>query len=155
MADAADGTWLSPTEHQWPDPDRGPWRLLLLWQVVDGRPECVGATVLSAQPPTQDPGQPLTGNVLRGLRLPERIAADRAQMIAGKEATHAPGIRRSAAARFEEVARVYREALADGQRPVKAVAAQFRISEPSASNLVHKVRAAGFLPPTSPGVPQG
>lgn len=154
MTDVTDGTWLTPTEHE-----DGPWRLLLLWQVVDGRPECVGATVLSAQPPTAEPGVPLTGATLRDLKLPERIAADRAAMTqpatGAAERAHQAGLRRSTVERFEEVARVYRDAIARGERPVQAVAAKFGLKPTSASNLVMRVRAAGFLPPASPGVPVG
>ncbi len=157
-AEREDGAWLPPTEHRWPDPEVGPWRLTLLWQVVDGRPECVGVTALSSTPPDATPGLPLTGTVLRDLRVPERISTGRAQMTEdGQESTadraRRLGMRRSTAERFEEVARVYREALSSGERPIKAVAARFGLAETSASNLVGKVRAAGFLPPASPGVP--
>lgn len=157
--------------HLWPDLERGPWLLELRWRIVDGRPECIGARLASGD--TFDDlsvpfewlergytPQPITGTVIRALGIPERISSDRAAIAAELEPERGdtyvpPGMRRSTADRFRRVAAVYREALAAREKPVRAVAREFGITESSASNLVARTRAAGFLPPASPGVATG
>lgn len=151
-----DGEQFEPTEHRWPDLEHGPWRLILWWSHVDGRPECTGLEVKLLERP--DTGAwsrryVLPATALRDLRLAETIAADRAAM--SPEPARASGLRRSTLERLEKAAEVYQAARAEGRAPVKAVAEHFRISQGGASNLVARARAAGFLPPTSPGVAFG
>ncbi len=155
MEDWQDGDVLPDTEHLWPDKAVGPWRLLLSWQVIDGRPECVAATI-AAVPDLSGMGRPLQGAVLRDLRIPDVIARARAAMVGPPQrVTLPPGMRRSTAERLTTVAEVYRKALRSKQPPVAAVAEHFGVSKMSASNMVARARAVGFLPPASPGVPVG
>jgi hypothetical protein len=141
-----EGAALPSTRHQ-----HGPWRVDLHWRVIDGRPECVGLTVGVDDEP-EHRSQHVTGVVLRTLAIPAVIAEHRAKMMA-VSVDHMPaGMRRSTADRFRRVADVYRQALADGRKPVQAVAEAFDVTPASASTLVARTRAAGFLPPASPGV---
>jgi hypothetical protein len=158
-----EGDDLNPTTHLWPDRQAGPWLLELRWRVLDGRPECVGLRLasgdvfpdLSADAWTVGDGEPVTAALIRLLGIPAHIAADRAGMIlAPTGPALPPGMRRSTADRFRKVAEVYRAALAEGRKPVLAVAETFDTSPSAAANLVARARAAGFLPPASPGVPQ-
>lgn len=165
--DLQDGTLLPSTLHAWPDERNGPWSVTLHWKVLDGRAECVGVDIASTdvgngRPPTlgRGNGLPVTGTVLRNIGLPERIAADRMAMAALLPASqgeqYAPaGMRRSTADRHRLVAKVYRDAIARGDKPIKAVAAELGVTEASASTIVARARSAGFLGPTSPGVPMG
>lgn len=148
-AELRDGDDLRPTRHRWPDND-GPWLLTLRWRVIDGRPECVEVTLTADS--TEDP---ITATLMRQIGLPGIIAADRAAMVGHEPPVLPPGMRRSTAERLRRVAEVYRQALADGSPPVQAVAREFSIADTSASNLVARTRAAGFLPPASPGVATG
>lgn len=83
---AKEGEHLRPTARYWPDPYDGPWVLVLLWQVINGRPECVGLTLDSSGTPhladlvrdvKPKTGTPLTTTTLRALRLSELLAEDR------------------------------------------------------------------------------
>jgi hypothetical protein len=142
-----EGATLPPTHHQ-----HDPWRVELHWRVIDGRPECVGLAV------SVDPERPdlhVTGSTLRALAIPVVIAAHRAEMMAGPVEPAPAGMRRSTAERFRRIADVYRQALTEGRKPVQAVAEAFDVTPASASTLVARTRAAGFLPPASPGVATG
>lgn len=136
---------LPCTEHLHPDPRRGPWRVELAWRLVDEVPECVGLTLTSA-----NPGDRVTDALLRQLAVSKLIAAGRARHTPPAEPGR--GLSASKRARYERVAAVYRRAVAEGQRPVKAVAAAEGLSSGGASALVVRVRQAGYLPPTSAGV---
>lgn len=160
----SEGDDLSPTVHLWPDRQAGPWLLELRWRVIDGRPECIGLRLASgdtfrdliAEDWEPGDGQPVTASLVRLLGIPAHIATDRAAMTeALTEPIPTPGMRRSTIARFQRTAEVYRHALAEGHKPVAAVAEAFGITSSSAANLVARARAAGFLPPASPGVPVG
>lgn len=140
-----EGATLPSTEHL-----HGSWKVTLVWRVIDGRPECVEVTVSG-----EDAAESITGTLLRQIGLPALIAADRAAMAGDAEPALPPGMRRSTAERFRRVARVYRKALDEERSPVQAVAREFGIADTSASNLVARTRAAGFLPPASPGVATG
>lgn len=141
-------TDLPPTEHRHPDPQQGPWRVQLAWRVVDGVPECVGLTLAS-----DNPDDRVTDALLRKLAISKLIAAGRAQHVPA--ATPGQGLSASKRIRYERVAEVYKKAVAERRAPVKAVAAAEGLSTPGASALVVRVRQAGFLPPTSPGVAHG
>jgi hypothetical protein len=152
-----DGTDLPHTRHLWPDPRKGPWGVELRWRILDGRAECVGIELTSVD---RGDGVPLTGTILRDLQVPRLIAADRAAMSGGatkgRQAEYAgpPGMRRSAVDRYRLVATLYRDALSRGEMPIASVAEGLGVTKASASTIVARTRAAGFLPPASPGVPQ-
>jgi hypothetical protein len=150
MAAGEEGARLPSTQHRWPRGD-GPWVVTLGWRVIDGRPECVEVNIAGGE----DVTGPLTGTLLRQIGIPGFIAADRAAMMPAEEPAVPAGMRRSTVERFRRVAAVYRKALAEAGNPVQAVAAEFNLTGPSAANLVARARAAGFLPPASPGVPVG
>lgn len=152
MTGVREGDELPPTRRRWPDDAAGPWNLVLLWQQIDGRPECIGLR-LEAPVTVGEPAPVLTGAVLRRLRLPEIVAADRAKMMPA--VPQAAMMRTSTAARLKLAAEIYRSAIEDGHPPTKAVAEHFEITAGGASNLISRARAAGFLPPTSAGVPMG
>lgn len=157
-----EGEPLPDTTLPWPGPG-GPWLLTLRWQVINSRPECIGLCLTA----TSDSGKsaatetvrvPLTSGILRDLKLGERIREQRAAIVAeagNPLPANVSTIRRSTRRRLLEAATVYREAYGRGDRPVKAVAEHFGISQGGASNLVARARAVGLLPPTSPGAPQG
>jgi len=158
-----EGSDLDPTTHLWPDRRTGPWLLELRWRVLDGRPECIGLRLasgdvfpdLSSDAWVEGDGQPVTAALIRLLGIPSHIATDRAEMMPLPDGpVLPPGMRRSTADQFRKAAEVYRAALAEGRKPVLAVAEAFDASPSSAANLVARARAAGFLPPASPGVPQ-
>lgn len=140
---------LARTEHAWPDPQAGPFKITLRWSEIDGRPECVEVSVKLEQ----DPARAIPVTVLRQIPLGDFISVDRAALAPPVEATG--GMRRSAADRLRVAADVYEAALMAGLKPTKAVAEHFGISSGGASNLVARVRAAGLLPPTSPGKAAG
>lgn len=159
-----EGQHLPATTDTWSD-GAATWVLTMFWQVVEGRPECIGIELTSTTLPDQPPpalgmpivGAPLTTNVVRDLRIGERIRAQRAKIAAqyAGPAVSGTAMRRATRERLEEAAAVYREAFARGDRPTVAVAEHFGISSGGASNLVVRARAIGLLPPTSPGAPQG
>jgi hypothetical protein len=137
------------TEHNWPDAERGPWKVGMRWQLLDGRPECVEVVISHAG----GPAEPVPATLLRQLPIGDFIAADRAELAPPVEAVS--GMRKSAADRLRLAVNVYQEALTDGRKPTKAVAEYFGISQGGASNLVARARAAGLLPPTSAGKAAG
>jgi hypothetical protein len=151
VTSAAEGQRLPDTEDWWPDATSGPWVLTLAWQVIDGRPECVGMSLEH----TADPSAPpvLTAATLKELRIAEKIAMARAQMAPAVEATR--GLRASTANRLREAAAIYLVAYDRGEPPTKAVATHFGITTGGASNLVSRARSVGLLPPTSRGVAVG
>lgn len=138
---------LSTTQHRWPDEHGGPWLVTLMWHVVDGRPECAGLTIEGRE------GTILAGGTLRKLPVAEWIAEDRARIAPTQLAVG--GLRASTVERLETAAAVYQRARSEGLPPTKAVAAHYGISHGGASNLISRARAAGLLPPTSPGVSTG
>ncbi len=153
-ADLPEGHRLPDTFRLWPDQEKGPWSVTFEWAVLDGWPECVGYSIRRAEH-LKPPLEPLTASVARSVKLAEMIAEDRAGMADLVRVQPGAGLRRSTADRFREVAAVYQSAIRAGKPPTKAVAEYFGIGQGNASNLVSRVRAAGFLPPTSSGVPMG
>jgi hypothetical protein len=128
----------------------------MVWAKVDGRPECVGVTVFpraASSGETEAVLQILQASLLRQIPIADWIAQDRAAMAPAVEAT--AGMRQSAVDRLREATEVYQAAVRHGMPPTKAVAARFGISSGGASNLVARARAAGLLPPTSPGKAAG
>lgn len=128
----------------------------MTWAEIDGRPECVGVHVLSlatGSGKTDTYLRILTASLLRQVPVADFIAEDRAGLAPPVEATG--GMRKSAADRLRVAAEIYQAATRDKRPPTKAVAAHFGISQGGASNLVARARAAGLLPPTSPGKAAG
>ncbi|HEY6115914.1 MAG TPA: hypothetical protein VI172_08150 [Candidatus Dormibacteraeota bacterium] len=124
----------------------------MTWAEIDGRPECVGVTVISmpaGSGKSEAYLQILTASVLRQVPVADFIADGRAELAPPVEATGA--MRKSAADRLRLAAEVYQRALREKRKPTKAVAEHFGISSGGASNLVARARAAGLLPPTSSG----
>lgn len=141
-----------------------------------GRLRCTAITIAVADSPTS--GE-ITSKVLRSIPVAQLIAtADRNRrqylaalahhdepapdgaywhVFAGK---HQP-LPRTAGQRgrprywtddtYKEVGRIYSIAVAAGEPPVKAVTAALKTTPRSASKLVSKARAAGYLPPTTRG----
>lgn len=151
-ADLTEGHRLPGTCRLWPDPQVGPWKVTLEWAVIDGRPECVGFSIGQANPDSPDLAT-LTGSTIRHLKISEIVVEDRAGMVGLVRTEPVAHLRRSTAERMREAAEVYQAALRAGGKPTKAVAEHFGIGQGNASNLVARARAAGFLPPTSAGVP--
>lgn len=141
------GQMPTSTQHHWPDPSEGPWSVTLDWQVIDGRPECTGLAVAGSE------GRMLTASVVRKIPVADWIAEDRARLAPTKPAIG--GLRASTVERLKTAAEVYQRARSEGLPPTKAVAAYYGISHGGASNLISRARAAGLLPPTSPGVSTG
>ncbi len=152
--DLPEGSPLPATFRLWPDGQSGPWKVTLEWAIADGRPECVGYSVRRADSRGESP-MILTASTVRGVKLAEMIAEDRAGMTDLVRVEPVGHLRRSTAGRFREAADVYQAAVRAGRHPTKAVAEHFGIRQGNASNLVSRARAAGFLPPTSAGVPMG
>lgn len=157
VAEPFEGRNLSPTSHRWPDPELGPWTARLRWRIVYGRPECTGLDIIG---PLDRPDAEITADdavtllVLKGMRLAEWIASDRARMTP-EPGVIISGMRRSTRERLQVVADVYKEALSKGERPTTAVAEHFGLTQGGASSLVARARQVGLLPPTSAGVPHG
>lgn len=77
-----------------------------------------------------------------------------ADLVAAETEPFAQPARRGVAADpevYEETARVYRQAYADGRPPRAAVADHFHISPDAAAKRVARARERGLLPPTSQG----
>jgi hypothetical protein len=175
--DLEQGGHLPPTLRLWPDEQAGPWLLVFFWQVIDGRAECVGMDITSTRSPHVEQwwqlekrpelGSPLRTSLLRELRLSELIAEQRAsEQFRLENFTARPeqgplwaevkaSMRPATAKRLEQVAKVYRSAWARGGQPTQAVAKRFNVSPGAAASLVSRARAAGLLPPTSPGKATG
>jgi hypothetical protein len=159
----------APTCRLWPDEQEGPWLLVLFWQVINGRAECVGMDLTSAQSPHVEAlgfhhrpeiGIPLQTSTLRDLKLSELVADARAAIAELIVADQAPvftarQMRPRTVKRLETVAETYRRAWRQGKPPVKAVAKRLNVSNAAANSLVARARAVGMLPPTSPGVAAG
>lgn len=162
------------------------WVVVLHWREVQGRQEVVGVEVWSERPADGrivdgpistnwplDP-RPITGKVLRMLRIPSLIENDRQRMLAllrhasenvderyadllGEFADRPdhPGGKRWKLDRehYEKVAAIYADADSRGRAPTKAVQKAFRVSYPTAARWVMACRREPYrlLEPTSPG----
>jgi hypothetical protein len=134
----------------WPHPVDGPWLVVLKWQIIDGRPECIGLEILRVMGRDEDV---ITNALLLDLKIAEKIAKKRAELAPPVEATG--GLRRSTEARLREAAGIYLTAIAENKPPTKAVAEHYGISIGGASNLLSRARSVGLLPPTSRGKASG
>lgn len=102
----------------------------------------------------------LTTSELRSVRIAEVVIEDREQLKhePPKKPTpelHVAGMRPSTVKRLHRAADIYLGAWHSGQPPRQAVARRMNITEAAAANLIRRAREAGFLPPTTAGVPQG
>lgn len=140
---------MPDTSHT-PDKPKTSLNVTLGWRVTDGLPACVDIRITS---PT---GAPITPGDLDALNLTKLIRSDRAKMIEEKAGRQGRGpMRRTDVEKLRQVAAVYREAFAAGIPPVVAVEKHFKVKRGTASSWVSRARAAGFLPATTPGAPQG
>lgn len=148
------------TERLWPNPDDGPWRLTLFWERRNARPEPVGIQlVLGEWEHGKSSMLTLTTSTLREVRVAEIVAEERERLAHMPVPRPTPdvvvaGMRPATRRRLERVAEVYQEAWRAGEPPTKEVARRLNVTAPAAGNLVRRAREAGFLPPTSAGVPQ-
>lgn len=147
----ADPARTRQTEHRWPDAEDGPWHLILYWTEIDGRPECGGISLkhIGFDSGKTQALEAVTTSLWRQVPVADFIASDRAKIAPPVAATG--GLRKSTADRLARAAEVYRQAVTEKRLPTKAVAEHFQISQGNASNLVARARAAGLLPPASPG----
>lgn len=147
------------TERLWPNPDDGPWRLSLYWQRRAGRPEPVGLRIVLVEGPAEAKLLTLMTSTLREVKVAEIVAEERERLAHVPAPRPTPdvvvaGMRPATRRRLERVAEVYQEAWRAGEPPTKEVARRLNVTAPAAGNLVRRAREAGFLPPTSAGVPQ-
>lgn len=138
----------------WPDRVSGPWKITLRWDTSTGRYECVGFEIASTI------GSPVRTALLRSIPLAEIVAELRAELPPIKRATRKPSVnveamRPATVRRLTLVAETYLEAWGAGRSPTTAVAERLNVTDGAAGNLVHRARAAGLLPPTTPGAPRG
>lgn len=147
---------MEETRRRWPDPETGPYLLTLRWARDKGRPKLAGLSV-DLEDPT---GPAVTTSLLRDLKLAEIAIEDRERLA------HIPQVRPSAdvvitgmrpatVKRLHRAAEIYLKAWRAGEPPTKAVEREMNATAAAAANLVRRARAAGLLPPTSSGVPQG
>lgn len=147
---------VEETRRRWPDPEKGPYLLTLRWARSNGRPRPVGLH-LDLEDPT---GPPLTTSMMRDLKLAEIVVEDRERLAHIPQVKPAAdvvveGMRPATVKRLQRASEIYMKAWRAGEPPTKAVERQMNASPAAAANLVRRARAAGFLPPTSPGVSQG
>lgn len=147
------------TERRWPDPDRGPYLLTLYWKRRKGRPEPVGMQLL-VEGPADAERLTLMTSTLRDVKIAEIAAEERERLNYEPAPKPTPevrveGMRPATVRRLRRTAEVYQAAWQAGESPTKDVARQLNVSAAAAGNLVRRAREAGFLPPTSAGVPQG
>lgn len=147
---------MEETRRRWPDPEKGPYLLTLRWERDQGRPKLSGLH-LDLDDPT---GPALTTSMLRDLKLAEIAHEDRErlapiQQVKPTAEVVISGMRPATVKRLQRVSEIYLKAWRAGEPPTKAVQLRMNLTEASAANFVRRARAAGLLPPTSSGVPQG
>jgi hypothetical protein len=158
-----------------PDVERVPVRhgdleLLLSFEPIEGRMECVGIEVRATRTKSSEPRALTTLD----LRLPLATIVNKARKKytdfvfadTGDEWDETPWASGQVEQwepkkigrppiygldHFADVARAYREAYVDGKTPTRAVARQFKASEAAAAKWVAKCRALGLLPATTQG----
>lgn len=150
------------TQRRWPDPKTGPYEISIYWGRAGSRAIPVGMTIMGAidhgDRTTTLPA--LSTTVLRSLKLAEIVTEDRERLdhIEPEPPTPAEvieGMRPATVRRLKRAAEIYKKAWSAGESPTQAVARKMNVSAAAAGNLVRRARQAGFLPPTSGGVPQG
>lgn len=154
--------------------EHGRWLVTVHVDSSGGEVRCVGLDVHGFDGRTgdlNDPPKPLTGvqlteitsTSMRKLHVPalvraacEKLAVQPVEGLTGHQlkelrtAFDQKG-RRYNLAHFEEVAVVYSNAVAAGDKPTKAVAERFHLSGPAAKKHVARCREFGILRPTRPG----
>ncbi len=147
---------MEETRRRWPDPEKGPYLLTLRWVRDQGRPKLTGLHVdLDDQE-----GPALTTSMLRDLKLGEIAIEDRERLphipqVKPSAVMVIEGMRPATVRRLQKASEIYLKAWRVGESPTKAVERGMNATPAAAANLVRRARAAGLLPPTSSGVPQG
>lgn len=152
-------TFDEQTERRWPDPEQGPYLLTLYWKRRKGRPEPVGIRLVVESAEDAEHLTLMT-STLRDVKIAEIAAEERERLKHLPAPPPTPearveGMRPATVRRLTKVAEVYQRAWRAGESPTKEVARRLNVTAPAAGNLVRRAREAGFLPPTSAGVPQG
>jgi hypothetical protein len=147
------------TQRRWPDEETGPWLLTIYWARRNGRPFPVGMQLV---PDGMEAAGEVTlmTSTLRDLRIAEIVIEDREQLKHQPEPQppadlRIAGMRESTVRRLQRTAGIYVAAWQAGEPPTQTVARRMNLTQAAAANLVRRAREAGFLPPTSAGVPQG
>lgn len=128
--------------------------MTLHWVIKDGRYECVGVDIHS----TRD--EPVRTSLLRTINLAEVVASARAELpkldYARRRRANPLTMRPATAKRLQRVVEAYQRAWSAGTSVTAAVARELNVTEPAATSLIHRARAAGLLssstssPPTLP-----
>lgn len=133
--------------------------LTIYWTRRQGRPVPVGMQLVADG---EEPAEQVTlmTSTLRDLRIAEIVIEDREQLKHEPEARPEPelriaGMRQSTVRRLRRAADIYLGAWHAGEAPTQTVARRMNLTHAAAANLVRRAREAGFLPPTSTGIPQG
>lgn len=147
------------TERLWPDPDKGPYRLTLIWRRRKGRLQPIGIELVADESKAADAVTLMT-STLRDVKIAEIAAEEREKLPYEPPATPTPNelvasMRPATVARLRKAADIYQAAWTAGGNPTQEVAKQMNATIGAAGNLVKRARDAGFLPPTSAGRPQG
>lgn len=150
------GAPVEQTSRRWPDPKTGPYLLTLRWSRKSGRPQVAGVHL----DPLDDESPPVTTSVMRELKLGEIMIEDREGLDRIPQVKPTPelviaGMRPATVDRLRRAASIYLEAWHAGRPPTKEVGERMNASPAAAANLVRRARAAGMLPSTESGVPQG
>lgn len=144
---------LDPSQLLWPDPEVGPFRLVLAWHERQGRALCTGVSLQSTG------SDEVTATLLRKVRLDAIVRearADRWGSSVGRTETPPPqtkrGGRRALTHEFlGEVAAIYRAAGETNGPPRLSVAWHYGVPTATASRWISMARQAGHLPATTKG----
>jgi hypothetical protein len=147
------------TERGWPDPELGPYRLTLYWSRRNGRPEVVGVQLLPGDLESAKTIV-LKTSTIRELKIAEIAAEERERLEFMPPKPPTPqamveSMRPATVRRLQRAADIYQDAWRTGHAPTQAVSKTMNVSLAAAVNMVRRARLAGFLPPTSAGIPQG
>lgn len=82
----------TPTPMSWPDPDSGPWAVMVHWREIGGRAECVGiefwnGTMIGGDELAGRQAAPITATGLRDLRPDALIKAARQKRLDGLQSS--------------------------------------------------------------------
>jgi hypothetical protein len=155
-----EGDELPGTFRYYPDEARGPWKILLSWQLQAGRAECVGVSITRESPRRQGKlvktGPAITRTLMRDMPIGTFIAEDREALayLTQDAIYQSSGRRRPANVpdRLVEVAAAYRMAQSLGRPTGAYVAETMSVTVGHARKLIWEARSRGLLLPTDPGV---
>lgn len=151
----------------WQAPSGSKWRLEVTWATTDGRAEPVRLVIQTVrsdsdwmvgkqvEPYPDEPMTAITATDLRAFPLAsflrgERDAFSSMSSPLAKVFDRRKG-KRITDEELRQVAAIYREAWSLGGNPTDAVAEQMNMARSTAAKRVMAARAAGHLPPASPG----